>query len=158
MRWERVGNTEISARAHCAAVTAEPELVSAVAAREDAARRRLVLSWQHEQREHTAARLRPLIVDPLRATAWWFADNQEKIDKLSEVAREFQELQSLLSPTVDDDTAGRLVDEFLLGEDIAEKQRLLLHLQKVFGEGNRSDLVERIDSVIRNAAGEPESS
>lgn len=152
MRWEQVGNTGISARAQCAAVTADPGLISAVAAREEAARRQIVLSWQHEQREHTAARLRSLIIDPLRATAWWFADNQEEVGKLSEVAKEFQELQNLLSPTVADDTAGGLVDEFLIGVDLAEQQRLLMNLRRVFVHRSRPDLVERIDSVIREDA------
>ncbi|MGW1678318.1 hypothetical protein [Saccharopolyspora sp. NPDC002376] len=149
--------TEISARAHCASVTADPELVSEVETREEAARRQIVISWQHEQREHTAARLRPLIVDPLRATAWWFADNQDKIDKLSEVAKEFQDLQARLGRAVDEDSTGLLVDEFLTAVDVPEQERLLMQLQRVFVDRGRDDLARRINLTSRNAAEVPGS-
>ncbi|KAA5834587.1 hypothetical protein F1721_13060 [Saccharopolyspora hirsuta] len=155
LRWELVEDTKVRARAHCASVTADPELASAVATREEAARRQVLLSWQHEQREHDATRLRSLIVDPLRATAWWFADNQDKIEELSEVAKVFLDLRAALGPAREEDTAGRVLDEFLDGVDSAEGLRLQLYLQRVFGERGRSDLVERIDPVLRDAAGEP---
>lgn len=155
LSWEDVGGTGVQAQAHCASVTADPELTSAVAAREAAAGRQAALSWQYDQRERAAARLRSLIVDPLRATAWWFADNQDSVDKLSEVAKEFQAVQGLLSPSAEEDSPGRLLDEYLASIDGCEGYRLQLRLMKVFEEVGRGDLVERLDAVARDSSDGP---
>ncbi|MER7015466.1 hypothetical protein ABT324_28875 [Saccharopolyspora sp. NPDC000359] len=152
-RWQEVARTGVCAQAQCTSVTADPELASAVAARESAARRQAVLSWQHEQREHSAARLRSLIVDPLRATAWWFADNQDAVDKLPEVAKQFQAVRDLLAPTAAEESAGQLLDEYLTDVDVVERGRVLFQLRRMFGEHRRDDLAERIDSVDRDEPG-----
>ncbi|MEV0705143.1 hypothetical protein AB0I53_45515 [Saccharopolyspora sp. NPDC050389] len=154
LRWKPVEDTLVSSRAHCISVDAAPELVAAVAAREDSANHQVVLSWQHEQREHQAKRLQSLITDPLRATAWWFAANQDKPAELVQVATEFQQLRTILTheEEADEDSAGHLVDEFLNAVDVADQLYLLQILRKLFGDHGRSDLVERIEPTTRSTS------
>ncbi|GGI86341.1 hypothetical protein GCM10011581_24300 [Saccharopolyspora subtropica] len=161
LHWEPVAMTGVHARAHCVSVEADPELIAGVAAREETIRRRTVLSWQREQREDEVRWLGSLITDPLRATAWWFADNLDKPDQLVKVAQDFQLLRTTLEPE-QSDSAGRLVDEFLDDADKAERMWLLETLLNAFGTYGRSDLADRLRTryggSIASADDEPAAS
>ncbi|MEU4744247.1 hypothetical protein AB0G02_27810, partial [Actinosynnema sp. NPDC023658] len=95
-RWQHVPGTGVLARGHCTSVDVDHELVAMVKAREEAARRWFAASWQDERRAQQAEQMRSRLLDPLRATAWWFLDNQDKPDRLAEVAQAFETARDAL--------------------------------------------------------------
>ncbi|MBA8823013.1 hypothetical protein FHX42_000342 [Saccharopolyspora lacisalsi] len=145
-RPREVPETGVQAWAHCVAVEADPELVEAVERRDEARRRQLVASWQGQQRRVEEQRLRELLTDPTRATAWWFAENQDKPERLLETARNFQQLRDVLEPAPGDeaDSVGRVVDDYVTDADPAQRDYLVRRLNAIFKEAGRSDLADRV--------------
>ena len=146
-RWNRVAGTEVVARGHCVSTDTDPELVAAVAEREEAAGRHLVGSWADEQRVRQTERMTALILDPLRATAAWFMENQDKPGEVVETAKEFKKLHEVLAPDQRLDSPGALLDELLTTIHEPERLRTLMILQKVFRSNDRPDLAARLGSL-----------
>ncbi|WP_223839113.1 hypothetical protein [Saccharopolyspora pogona] len=92
------------------------------------------------------------LLDPLRATAWWFLDNTDKPTEAVEVARHFRELRELLLPEEppDPDTVGKLVDELLSSAEPPVRRHLIHTLRRAFTGFERQDLAERLTSLARH--------
>jgi hypothetical protein len=143
-RWEQVLETRAMARGHCVSVDTDEELVTAVAAREEAARRQLVGSWVEEQRTQRTERMSTLLLDPLRATAAWFLENQDKPEQVVKTANEFKKLQEVLAPEQGPDSPGALLDELLTTTDEPGRLRTLTILKNLLGRNERHDLAARV--------------
>ncbi|MEU8633428.1 hypothetical protein AB0C38_14750 [Amycolatopsis sp. NPDC048633] len=143
-RWEQVPETGVMARGHCVSIDTDAELVAAVAAREEAARHQLVGSWVEEQRARRTERMSTLLLDPLRATAAWFLENQDKPEQVVETATEFKKLQEVLAPEQGPDSAGVLLDELLTTIDEPGRLRALTVLKRLLAERDRHDLAARV--------------
>lgn len=145
-QWEEIPGTDVQARAYCISIDADPELVEAVEERDRAALRAVVRSWKDEERVRTEQQVRAVLTDPLRATARWFADNQDKPERLVEIAQSFQALRCLLVPEqqAKPDSTGQLVDEFLATADPPDQLWLVHNLSKLFNSRGRADLAERL--------------
>jgi hypothetical protein len=142
--WHHVPGTGVLARGRCTSVDADAELVAAVAAREEADRRWFAASWRDERRAQQAEQMRSRLLDPLRATAWWFLDNQAEPERLEDVARAFEKARTVLAPQDIPDSPGRLVDDMLAAHDPAVRTSLARYLERFFAEYNREDLVTRL--------------
>lgn len=95
-----------------------------------------------------------LLLDPLRATAWWLLDNRENPEQLVAIAQTFQELRGILASEKRPDTAGQLLDELLETSDEAVRTRLVSLLQKAFTEYGREELTARLkECEEKNALG-----
>ncbi|WP_461144996.1 hypothetical protein [Salinifilum aidingensis] len=145
--WRKVDGTNVFARGQCTSTDADEELVAAVAAREEAARRHVALSWQSQQRTHQEARMSSVLLDPLRATASWFLDNQDKPEKVVTVAEQFRDLREILNTATRSDSAGGFVDEMLAAADQEERILLINTLQKMFAKYGREDLSARLEEL-----------
>lgn len=145
--WRRVDGTNVFARGQCASTYADEELVAAVAAREETARRHVALSWQSQQRTHQEERMCSVLLDPLRATASWFLDNQDKPEKVVTVAEQFRDLQDILNTATRSESPGRFVDEMLAAADQEERILLVNTLQKMLTKYGREDLSARLDEI-----------
>ena len=143
-RWGRVPDTDVMARGRCVSIDTDAELLTAVAAREDAARRRLVGSWADEQRIRQTERTAGLLLDPLRATAAWFSQHQDKPEQVVETAKQFKELRAVLAPEQDSGSEGALLDELLMTMDEPDRLRTLFILRKLFVQNERHDLAARL--------------
>ncbi|WP_197289793.1 hypothetical protein [Saccharothrix sp. NRRL B-16348] len=142
--WHHVPGTGVLARGHCTSVDVDAELVAAVAAREEADRRWFAASWQDERRAQQAEQMRSRLLDPLRATAWWFLDHQAEPERLEDVARAFDKAREVLAPKDTPDSPGRLVDDMLAAHDPAVRTSLARYLERFFAEYSREDLVIRL--------------
>ncbi|SFT36640.1 hypothetical protein SAMN04487904_101517 [Actinopolyspora lacussalsi subsp. righensis] len=143
--WWRVGGTNVYVRGQCSSVDADAELVAAVAAREEATRRHVALSWQNQQRSNQEERMCSVLLDPLRATASWFLDNQDKPEQVVAVAQQFHELREVMSTATRSESVGQLVDKLLVATDETVHLRVISTLRKVFINYNREDLAARLD-------------
>lgn len=150
-QWEPALDGTLLTHGHCTSINVDAELAAAVAARQEAARRRTALSWQDEQRLHQLEHMRLLLLDPLRATASWFFDNQDNPRQLAEVAKEFQGVRDLLAPEDTPDSPGKLVDEILAISDAAVRMRLLTSLSKFFTQHGKDDLAIRLRNIDEDA-------
>ncbi|MGK4591676.1 hypothetical protein [Amycolatopsis sp. w19] len=151
-RWDRVPEAEVMARGHCLSINTDAELVAAVAAREEATRRQLVGSWVEEQRVRRTEQMSTLLLDPLRATAAWFLENQDKPEQVVETANEFKKLQEVLSPKKGPDSAGALLDELLRTIDEPGRLRTLTILKNVLVRNERHDLAAGVVFANGDAA------
>ncbi|EIE98454.1 hypothetical protein SacglDRAFT_01534 [Saccharomonospora glauca K62] len=147
LAWKPVGGSYVRARGRCLAVTADPELVEAVAAHERSKSQQLMISWSEQRRQQQREQMSSLLLDPLRATAWWLLNNQEKATEVKEVATTFLELQGMLKPAARTESAGKLVDEFLDTKDAAIKVHFLHTLKKCFLGYDREDLATRLSAL-----------
>lgn len=145
--WQPVGESHVHARGVCMAVTADPELVEAVAEHERSQSQQLVLSWTEQRRRKQREQLCSLLLDPLQATAWWLLDNPNGIGEVVTVARMFRETESILGPAERSQSAGTLVDELLERLDNAVRERAVETLQKFFVGYEREDLAARLSSL-----------
>ncbi|MGW5362754.1 hypothetical protein [Actinopolymorpha pittospori] len=93
-----VGRTGVIAWAHCTEVMVDPELRGAVNDREQTRQQIEILRWQRELQEYDIQYWHQLLTDPGRATAWWFAGDEEKIHQLLQVAGIFTTLRDRLGP------------------------------------------------------------
>ncbi|GAA4875459.1 hypothetical protein [Saccharopolyspora cebuensis] len=155
--WQPISNTLVQARAHCHSVDADPGLVAAVAARDEAIKQELIDAWKHDRRSMGERRMQVLLTDPLQATAWWFVDNPDKTDQLPHVAERFRSLRALLAPE-QQDSAGRLLNE--LWEELNDGARA--HAERVlstlFDQYGRRDLGARLHRLGATAPAEVERS
>lgn len=142
--WSRVEDTEVAARGRCLSIDTDAELVAAVAAREEATCRQLVSSWVEEQRVLQTERMSALLLDPLRATAAWFLENQDKPEQVVGTAEEFKKLRQILEPEQRSGSAGALLDELLTTMDEPGRLRTLVILRNILVENGRHDLVARV--------------
>ena len=149
VNWEPVTGTHASAWGHCESIEVDPELLTAVEEHEEAVRRQAVMSWDVERRRQQAEQMSSVILDPLRATAWWMLDNQDKPLEAVEVAQQFQRLRTVLEPEEQPDSAGTLVDQLLATADGAVRNRMMSILRNSFHEYQRDDLAARLDSQAR---------
>ncbi|MCX2729484.1 hypothetical protein OOZ19_04480 [Saccharopolyspora sp. NFXS83] len=147
MNWEAVAETQVHVRGHCTSVDADPDLIAAVDEHEQAIRRHVVQSWYEERRKQQQNQMCSLILDPLRATAWWLLDNQDKPEEAVTIAQNFQELRNILKPAEQTDTPGKLVDELLIPADEAVRHRVIQFVRNCFQELHRDDLAARLDPV-----------
>ncbi|MBP2329901.1 hypothetical protein JOF56_010286 [Kibdelosporangium banguiense] len=150
-QWLPVRGTEALARGHCVSVDADTELIAAVAAREEAASRRFAFSWQDERRAHQAEQMRSQLLDPLRATAWWLMENQDKPERVVEIARAFKDARDALAPEDLPDSPGRIFDGMMAVPDPAAKAYQLGILRKLISESGREDLRARLAEYEENA-------
>ncbi|MFI7680605.1 hypothetical protein [Actinophytocola sp. NPDC049390] len=144
--WKEVPGTPVIARGYDVTVETDPELVTAVEARTKAMRRQLVRSWVDEQRVQRTDRMSTLVLDPLRATAAWYLDNQDKPEQVVTIAKKFQELRETLAPETLADTVGRLLDELVAPLDPVRRWGVIDVVGKLFRENDRADLVARLDA------------
>jgi hypothetical protein len=152
LHWAEVADTKVHARAHCVSLDADEELTAAVAVHEAGMRRRTVLSWQGEQRARNTEHMSSLLLDPLRATASWFLDNQDNPEHVVTIARTFRELRDVLAPGERGDSPGMLVDDLLMAADEPLRQRAILLLGRLFADSGRTDLLDRLKATEENAA------
>lgn len=145
--WQPVGESHVHARGVCVSVTADPELVEAVAVHEKGQRLRLVTSWTEQRRRQQREQLCSLLLDPLQATAWWLLENPDKSDELVSVAQMFREVQSILTPPERSQSAGTLLDELLETKDDAVRVRVIMTLRKFFLSYEREDLAARLSAL-----------
>ncbi len=153
-RWERVAATDVHARGRCVSVDVDEELVAAVEMREQAQRRHVAMSWRDQQRRHDREHMCAVLLDPLRATASWFLDNQDKPEQVATIAQSFQEARNVLAPEQQQDSAGKLVDELLGTADEAMRDHLVRTLRKAFAEYGRQDLMTRLETPREDEARE----
>lgn len=144
--WKPVGQSHVHACGHCASVTADPELMTAVAEHEQSVRQQVVISWSEQRIKQRREQMCSLLLDPLQATAWWLLNNQDKVGEVLAVAKEFQELQQVLAPAEQSGSAGKLVDELLDTKDEAVKAHALHTLRRFFLSYEREDLAARIQT------------
>ncbi|WP_232283673.1 inositol phosphate phosphatase SopB [Saccharomonospora cyanea] len=144
LKWGWVAETPVQARGHCVSVKADPELVEAVAGREQALAQQVALSWRARDRALRIEQMCALLLDPLRATASWFLDHPDNPDELVSIARQFQELRGILEAEQRGESVGGLLDELLAGADEAVRLRLSNVLRKVFSQYGRADLATRL--------------
>lgn len=85
-----------------------------------------------------------LLLNPLRATAWWLLDNQNNPTEAVTAAQKFRELRSLLRPEEQSDSAGTLVDELLESADESVHAHMVRRLRHCFHEYQREDLIARL--------------
>jgi hypothetical protein len=145
--WERVSNMAVEARAYCVSIETDPELTAAVAAREEALRRRVVRSWEDEQRAQRTERMSTLLLDPLRATAAWFLDNQDKPDQVVRTAEHFKLLRQSFVPAKLPESPGRLLDDFLATAERSVRLLMFRHLSSTFNHYGQPDLAMRLESM-----------
>lgn len=153
LAWRGVGGTDVYARGQCSSVEADADLATAVAEREKAQCQQAVLSWRSHERWHQEERMRSLLLDPLRATASWFLDNQDKPEHVVEVARTFRELRVVLAPEERADSAGQLLDDLLGSTDEAVRFRVVSKLRNAFVQYDREDLAARLDEIQVRSTG-----
>lgn len=143
--WRPVGQSPVQARGRCFSVTADPELVAAVAEHERSKSQQLVISWDEQRRQQQRRQMCSLLLDPLQATAWWLLDNPDKVSEVLEVAKTFQEVQNILEPaTTPSESAGKLVDELLTTKDEALRAGAIHTLKKFFLSYGREDLAAQL--------------
>ncbi|MBB5922052.1 hypothetical protein FHR81_003104 [Actinoalloteichus hoggarensis] len=145
----RVADTGVEAWGFCAEIEVDPDLLAAVAGRQQARRRAAVGEWEEAERRSRESRMRTLITDPLQATAWWYAGHQDQPKELAEVAKAFQQVSELVTPARPEvaETAGGLVDELVqtAGPDIGFHVRSTL--RRIFAGYHRDDLCARLDAL-----------
>jgi hypothetical protein len=146
-RWGEVHGIPVRASGYCERIHADPELVDAVAAKEAAARRRLVRTWLDEQRAIETEQMTTLILDPLRATASWYMDNPDKPEQAVSIAEKFQELRRRLLPEQKADSPGTLMDDLLTAADDVKRSYLHDRIGQLFKVSDREDLVMRLESL-----------
>ncbi len=152
--WQDVDKTSVQARAVCETVVADPDLVAAVAEREQAVGMATVGSWQSRQPTYHVEQECALIRDPLRGTARWMVDNPGRPDDAVQVARQLTALRDLLAPPTDEhpESPGRLLDELLETTDEACRDRLATTLSKIFVQYGRQGLADRLPPHPEGAA------
>ncbi|MFB9905513.1 hypothetical protein [Allokutzneria oryzae] len=146
--WMPVPGAPVRARGHCVSIQPDEEMLAVVEARERENGRRAALSWQVEQRLRAEEHARSLILDPLRATASWFIDNQDSPEQAVVIAQHFQELRDILSPERQPESPGTLVDEVLTTADDVVRERLVFLLGNAFSSYGREDLRARLTSLL----------
>jgi hypothetical protein len=142
--WQPVGQSHVHARGQCVSVTADPDLVAAVADDERNKAQQLVVSWSEQRRRQQREHMCSLLLDPLQATAWWLLDNPGRANEVVSVAETFLKVQSILAPAARDATAGRLVDELLDSKDDAVRVHFVESLRRLFMGYEREDLAARL--------------
>ncbi|MEU6132381.1 hypothetical protein ABZ805_24660 [Saccharopolyspora sp. NPDC047091] len=146
--WYQVSSTPVYAQGHCLSVDADPEFVAAVQEQEHASRRTAVMGWQEQARARQREQMRSLILDPLRATAWWLSDHQDQPESAVNVAQKFTELRDMLRPEDSLDSPGTVLDEFLTTtDDDAVRMWTIRQLRKVFEQHQRDDLTVRLGVI-----------
>ena len=146
LNWETVASSSVQARGYCVSIEVVPELLAIVEEHQESVRQRIVLSSQDLRRRHQQDEMISLILDPLRATASWLRDNQDKPEAAVKVAQNFQELRDSLVAEIQPDSAGKLVDEFLTEADDAVRSRTARLLRNFFHKHERGDLAARLPS------------
>ncbi|MGA8115719.1 MAG: hypothetical protein WCA46_18825, partial [Actinocatenispora sp.] len=63
---------------------------------ENAQRQRQRLEWRYDVVEYQMRQLTPLLTDPERATAWWFAQHPDRSEDLPSIAEGFRAVRDLL--------------------------------------------------------------
>ncbi|WP_037295651.1 hypothetical protein [Saccharomonospora azurea] len=142
--WRPVGQSQVHARGHCVSVGADPELMAAVAEHEQSLQQQVVMSWSEQRLQRQREQMCSLLLDPLQATAWWLLSNQDKAGDVLAVATTFQELQRILAPAKQSESAGKLVDELLATKDGAVKARAVHTLKKFLLSYERQDLADQL--------------
>lgn len=117
LRWELVGDARVRVRGRCTAMTADPDLVAAVAEDEKLEHQRLISSWRARRQHQREREMASMLLDPLRATASWLLQHEGTPDEALAAAQRYSEVREVLSPAEQVDTPGLLVDELLTEAD-----------------------------------------
>ncbi|MFC5289839.1 hypothetical protein ACFPM7_22525 [Actinokineospora guangxiensis] len=150
--WCVVPGTGVLSRGRCTSIDVDAEIVASVAARELAEKRSFAASWQDERRVQQAEQVRSRLLDPLRATAWWFVENQDKPERLEEVALAFDKARAILAPTAASDSPGQLIDNIVATSDPAAKCNLLRFLVRFCRDYQREELA-LLEQWLRHSEG-----
>lgn len=143
----RIDQYGIVASGHCSSLDVNQQERDAVEQRRKTLQLATVQQWRRLALNNDIDHALSLFADPRRATAWWFVQHTDGVDKLAEIARHFLALEQELSPVnigSPEDSWDEVMSSFLRSADSAGLELVLVKLMEQCGQPELAERARRL--------------